>query len=235
MRSLIFSIYMVISVVVYSFVVMASIILPMRTRHWLVRLYLANNLWMLKKICLIDYKVEGLDNIPKDRNGIVISNHQSTWETFYIPLKFHQPAAIVKKELLHTPFFGWAMRVAEPIAIDRKDKSSAMQQIIKKGKVALDKGRWIMMFPEGTRIPYGTSAPFKMGAARLAAATGYPIVPVAHNAGKFWARRRFIKQPGTVHMVIGPPVETSGRSAEDIHQEAVSWIQSTMQQLKSDE
>ncbi len=231
LRSLVYSIYMIITLVVYSAVVILSIVLPMRYRHVLVRAWLKSNLWVLEKVCLIKYKVKGLENIPKDRKGIVLSKHQSTWETFYLPLLFHEPAIIVKRELLWVPFFGWGMAVTGPIAINRNDKASAMQQIIRKGKQCLQDGRWILMFPEGTRVPYGTVGHYKMGGARLAAATGYPVLPVAHNAGRFWARRKFIKEPGTITIVIGPLIESTGRKPEEILKLAKGWIESTMQTL----
>lgn len=232
LRSLIFSIYMVVSICFYSVIVIFSFLFPLRYRHILIRAYLRNNLWMLKKICLIHYKVEGLENIPKHRNGIILSKHQSTWETFYLPLKFHDPAIIVKRELLFLPFFGWAMAVSDPIAIDRKNKTSAMQQIIHKGKKCLEAGRWILMFPEGTRVSYGSVGHYKLGGARLAAATGYPVLPIAHNAGRFWARRQFIKQPGTVRVVFGPLIESKGRTPEEIMSQTKDWIESTIAGFK---
>lgn len=234
-RSLIFSIYMIVSICVYATVVILSAFLPLRCRWYIIQKYLKQNVWMLKKICHINYVVEGIENIPKHRVGIIMSKHQSTWETFYLAARFHEPAVIVKRELLWTPFFGWAMSLSEPIGIDRNNKSSAMQQIITKGKKALDAGRWILVFPEGTRVPYGAVGQYKIGGARLAAATGYPVLPVAHNAGKLWQRRKFIKQPGTVRVVFGPLIETTGRKPEEVMKLTKDWIESTMQRLMSDE
>lgn len=230
-RSLIYSCYMIFSIFIYSFVVIVSVVFSLQYRHRLIRAWLRANLWVLEKVCLIKYKVEGLKNIPKDRRGIILSKHQSTWETFYLPLIFHDPAIIVKREILWIPFFGWGMSVSDPIAIDRSNKISAMQQIIKKGKRCLEEGRWILMFPEGTRIPYGTVGHYKLGGARLAAETGYPVIPVAHNAGKFWPRRQFIKQPGTITVVIGPLIESAGRTPDEIIKLTKGWIESTMQRL----
>lgn len=227
-RSSIFLIVSVSTMVIYSILALLALPFPMHIRHWLIRPYLRFYFWLLKVVCHIDYHIEGLENIPKDRNGIVMCKHQSTWETFFIPLLFHNPAAIAKRELLWIPFFGWGLAISGPIAINRSKKSSSMQQILAKGTQYLHEGRWIMFFPEGTRVAPGIIGHYKLGGARLAAATGYPVVPIAHNAGRCWPRRQFIKRPGTVRMVIGPVIESKGRSAEEIMDEAKNWIESTM-------
>lgn len=227
-RSLIFSIYSLTSMVLYSFLCVAAIVLPLRYRHALIRSYLRAYMWVLKVVCHIDYHVEGLNNIPRHRVGIVLSKHQSAWETMFLPLIFHDPAVIAKRELLWIPFFGWGLAVADPISINRNNKASAMQQIITKGKKCLENGRWILMFPEGTRVPTGQVGHYKMGGARLAVETGYPVIPVALNAGRFWPRRKFIKQPGTVQVVIGPLIESKDRKAEEVLRLAKTWIEDTM-------
>lgn len=230
-RSLIFSIFSLSSIVIYSFVVVVSFLFPLKIRHKVIRGFLLVYIWVLKQVCLIDYKIEGLDNIPANRSGIIMSKHQSTWETFFLPLVFHEPAVILKKELLWIPFFGWGLAAADPIAIDRNNKGSAMQQIIAKGKKCLEKGRWVLVFPEGTRTATGTVGHYKLGGARLAVATGYPIIPVAHNAGQRWPRRRFIKQPGTVTVVIGPLIETQGLTPEQALELTKNWIEGTMRRI----
>ena len=232
-RSLLFFIYSPISIMLYSLVCVISFILPLRHRHTIIRGFLHSYMFVLKKLCHINYKVEGLENVPSDRNGVVLSKHQSAWETFFLPIIFHDPAVIVKRELLWIPFFGWALAISDPIAINRSNKSSAMQQVIEKGRKCLQEGRWVLMFPEGTRVPFGEIGHYRLGGARLAAATGYPVIPVAHDAGRFWARRKFIKQPGTVHVVIGPLIESNGRTPEEILQLTKDWIESTMVRIDS--
>ncbi|VVC74829.1 1-acyl-sn-glycerol-3-phosphate acyltransferase [Aquicella siphonis] len=227
-RSLIFSIYSAVTIILYSFICLASLPFPLRYRHGLIRAYMQVYFVVLKKVCHIDYRIEGLENIPKDRNGIILCKHQSTWETFFLPIYFHTPAAIAKRELAWVPFFGWGLAVSDPIFINRSNKKSSMQQIIEKGTKCLEQGRWIMVFPEGTRVPYGKVGQYKLGGARLAAVSGYPVIPVAHNAGKFWPRRKFIKQPGTITVVIGPLIESKDRRPEEILKLAKDWIESTM-------
>jgi len=227
-RSLIFSIIAVPTMSLYSFVCLLSLPFPVHYRQSVIRFYLRFYFQLLRVICHIDYKVEGLEHIPKDHTGIIMSKHQSTWETFFIPLLFHNVAPIAKRELLWVPFFGWGLAMASPIAINRSKKTSAMQQIIQKGKKCLEAGRWVMFFPEGTRVPPGVVGHYKLGGARLAAATGYPVIPIAHNAGRFWPRRKFIKRPGTVHIVIGPLIESKGREPGEILALTKKWIESTM-------
>jgi 1-acyl-sn-glycerol-3-phosphate acyltransferase len=227
-RSLIFFIYSMIAIPIYSVLVIISVAVPLRYRHMIIRSFMRLTMWVLRVVCHLDYKVEGLENIPKNRNGIILSKHQSTWETFFLPLLFPMPAIIVKRELFWVPLFGWGLAISDPIAIDRNNKTSAMQQIISKGKKCLEAGRWVLVFPEGTRIPYGTVGHYKAGGARLAVATGYPIIPIAHNAGRFWPRRQFLKYPGTITVVIGPLIETHGRTAEELITLTQEWIESSI-------
>lgn len=228
-RSLLFLILSVSSICLFStFCVVSLLFLSLKQRFYLIQKFLGFNIYLLKKICLIDYEVEGLENIPKDRIGIILSKHQSTWETFFLPLFFNNPAIISKREILWIPFFGWGLATAKPIIIDRKKRFLSMQQIYIKGKQSLEEGRWILIFPEGTRIPPGKIGRYKLGGARLAAETGYPILPIAVNSGRYWGRRQFIKQPGTIKVVIGPLIESKGRTPEELLYLTKYWIEKTM-------
>lgn len=232
-RSAIFFIYGISSILIHSLLVFCVWGFHPRYRHNIIRHFLRNYIHMLRVICKLDYKIEGLEHLPKDRIGIVFSKHQSTWETFFLPLFFHQPAIILKRELLWVPFFGWGLAASDPIAINRNDKRSSMQQIIEKGKKYLDQGRWVLIFPEGTRMPPGVAGKYKLGGARLAEATGYPVLPVAHNAGEFWPKKQFIKRPGVIHVVIGPMIESKDKTAEEILELAKTWIENTMMRISS--
>ncbi len=230
-RSSIFSLFMLMATIVHSFICLAAFPFPFRYRYKLVTAYTSAILWLLKVICHVDYQIEGLGNIPKNRSGVVLSKHQSTWETFFLQGLFHQAAIILKRELLWIPFFGWGLATIDPIAINRNDANGAMKQIITKGRKCLEAGRWILVFPEGTRISPGKVGKYRIGGARLATETGYPIIPVAHNAGCFWPKRSFIKTPGTIRVVIGSVIETQGRSAEEVLAQAKHWIEDTMKRL----
>lgn len=233
-RSLLFSIIMAVGIMLYSFLCILASPFSLRYRYALVAGFTGFIIQVLKWVCGINYQVRGLENIPKDRNGVVLSKHQSIWETFYLPTIFHQAAIILKRELLWIPFFGWGLATVSPIAINRSKKSSAMEQIIKKGKQCLDAGRWILVFPEGTRIAYGKEGHYKAGGARLAVSTGYPVIPVAHNAGRFWSKRGFIKKPGTVQMVIGPLIETKNKTPDEVLTQVKEWIEGTVKKIDAE-
>ena len=227
-RSLIFWLFSTITLPIYSTFILFTFPLSIHARHVFILFYVHFYIYVLDKLCGIHYTVEGLENIPKDRVGIVMSKHQSTWETFFLATLFHSPSFISKRKLGWIPFFGWAMAVSEPIFINRSDKSSAMQQLLTKGKKVLEQNRWIIVFPEGTRTARGTIGHYHSGGARLAVATGYPIIPVAHNAGKCWPRRTFLKLPGTVTMVIGPPIASKDQTPEALLRRTKDWIEQTM-------
>jgi 1-acyl-sn-glycerol-3-phosphate acyltransferase len=232
-RSLIFAVFSLISLIIYSTLIVAAVIFPLRIRHLMIRSLLRLYIRTLRVVCHINYEVEGMENIPKHNVAIVMSKHQSAWETFFLPTIFHDPAIILKRELLWIPFFGWGLAVSDPIAIDRKSPSSAMQQILLKGKSRLDAGRWVLVFPEGTRVPFGQVGNYRLGGTRLAVATGYPVLPIAHNAGRYWPRKKFVKIPGTIKVVIGPLITSINKTPEDLLSETKEWIESTVQRIES--
>jgi len=189
------------------------------------------NLKLMKWICGLDYHLEGEENIPEE-SVVILSKHQSAWET--IAFRWLLPPLhtwVLKKELMSIPVFGWALRVQEPIAIDRKAGKKAARQIIAAGIEKLAKGRSIIIFPEGTRVAPGTHKRYGIGGALLAQKAGCPILPVAHNAGVFWRRRGLKKYPGTIQVVFGPLIESKGKSAAAINREVEAWIESTVQKL----
>lgn len=230
-RSLFFSIFSITSMFMYGFICLFLYLFPLEIRFRSIYAYLRFYLWVLKAVCHIDYEVIGLENIPRDRVGIILSKHQSTFETFAIPLYFKEITPIAKRELIWIPFFGWGLGLSKPILINRSDKRSAMMQIIQKGQERLNEGRWIMFFPEGTRVPYGKVGQYKLGGTRLAVATGAPIIPIALNSGRYWPRRKFIKHPGTIKIVIGPLLESKGKTPEELLSQTKTWIEKTTKTL----
>lgn len=232
-RSCIFSVFSTVFIITVSSMATLSIILPLSARFYIICSSLRFYMLMLRLICHIKYRVEGLDNIPNDMPVVVMCKHQSTWETFFLPTIFRNVAMIAKRELLWVPFFGWGFAASQPITINRKNRSSAMQQIIKKGKACLQAGRDIIAFPEGTRVPVGTVGNYRLGAARLIAATESPFICIAHNAGRYWPRRTFIKQPGTIHMIISPMMLPEHKGAEEILSIAKGWIEEKMCEIES--
>jgi 1-acyl-sn-glycerol-3-phosphate acyltransferase len=125
------------------------------------------------------------------------------------------------------------VRLLHAIAIDRKAGHTAVAQVIEQGKERLEEGDWVMIFPEGTRMPVGQTRRYGMSGALLASAAGRPVVPVAHNAGDFWPRRGWLKKRGTIRVVIGPPIPTAGRDARDVNADAQRWIESTLARIRA--
>lgn len=186
----------------------------------------------LRVICSLDYRVRGAENIPPGP-AIILSKHQSTWETFALQAIFPAQTWVLKRSLLVIPVFGWSLALAQAIAIDRGSPKEALSQVIRKGTDRLQKGLWVVIFPEGTRIPFGSKGKYNAGGAMLAVRSGYPIVPVAHNAGRYWVPGRFTIQPGIIRVVVGPVVDPAGRRAGQITAEVEQWIEGEMNELVS--
>ena len=206
--------------------------LPFPVRYRIVVGWVRFNLRWLKLTCKLDCKFEGLENIP-DTPTIVMCKHQSAWETLSINLLFQPQVWVLKRELYYIPILGWGMAALNPIGIDRSAGAAAAKQILEQGTQRLESGCWVVIFPEGTRVTAGTRGRYHVGAARLAASTGYPVVPVAHNAGDYWPRKTFVKLPGTIRMVVGPLINTTGKRATDINREAEDWIEHKVAELRA--
>lgn len=229
-RSIIFSLSMIIMSIAVTLGVLLVFPASFRIRYAVLAHFAKVNMWVLKHICKLDYVVEGRENIPEGP-AIIFSKHQSTWETMALQRIFPPLIFVVKRELLWVPFFGWSLKCMAPIAIDRKAGRNAIKQIVDQGIARLKQGLWVVIFPEGTRVRPGTKGRYKIGGAVLAAESGYPVVPVAHDAGHYWPKGRFLKPAGTIRMVIGPPIETTGKSAEQILAEAEAYIEGEMARL----
>ncbi|MFO8025748.1 lysophospholipid acyltransferase family protein [Thiohalophilus sp.] len=230
LRSTLFSLSVIVTSVVITCIVLLFYFAPFSWRYTIISQFARYNLWVLKTVCKLDYVVEGRENIP-DSAAIIFSKHQSTWETIALQQVFPPLTFVIKRELLWLPFFGWGLSCMDPIAINRSAGRNAIRQIIEQGTERLKRGLWVVIFPEGTRVPPGSRGRYKIGGAVFASKSGYPVVPVAHNAGYFWAKGQFLKKPGTIHMVIGPPIESQNKSAEQIQTEAETFIEGEMARL----
>ncbi len=207
--------------------------LPLKFRIGIVRFWIGYSLWCLRVICGLKYTVEGLENIP-EHGFIVMSKHSSTWETIAIQSFFRPLVWVVKRELTWIPFFGWALKAMDAIALNRGTGRKAINQLIKESQYHMDRGRILMLFPEGTRVLPKQRKPFKIGGAIVSQRTGYSVLPIAHNAGEFWPRHSWIKWPGTIRVVIGKPIDPEGKKADEIIDEVASWILSEYERI-SDE
>ncbi len=230
LRSSLFAVGMWVSVLVIAPLALLTFPFPFRYRYAFISLWARFNLWWLKLSCGLGYRVEGRENIPAE-SSIILSKHQSAWETLALQEVFPPQVWVMKRELLRVPFFGWGLAMLEPIAIDRSAGKKAMRQLVEQGTAALQRGRWVVIFPEGTRIPPGKRGRYAFGGATLATASGRLVVPVAHNAGEYWPRRGFLKRPGTIRMVIGEPIVTAGRTAAEVNREVEDWIEARMAEI----
>ena len=229
-RSLIFFIVQMVWVPFYASLVLLTFPLKPHTRYRLASGLAYSIVWLLRVICDIRMEVRGAENIPK-QSCIVMCKHQSAWETFALQTVFPPQVWVLKRELLWLPFFGWGLALTSPIAIDRSKGKQAMKQLLEQGQDRLRNGFCVVVFPEGTRMPYGVRGKYKIGGSLLGEVSGAPVVPVAHNAGKFWGRNAFLKRPGTIVMSIGRPIDPRGMKADDIGRQVEEWIESEMEHL----
>ena len=230
--SLVFTVFLFLWTFFYSvFFVIACSMLPFPRRFALVRVWSRVLLTALRWSCRLDYRIEGLENLPPG-NHIALWKHSSSWETIAMSLVFPRQVWVLKRELTWVPAMGWGIRQVHAIAIDRKSGHSAVSQVVAQGKERLAEGDWIIIFPEGTRMPPGQTRRYGVSGALLAAETGKLLVPVAHNAGSFWPRRGLRKKPGTIRVVIGPPVAAAGRDPRELNQEVQSWVEATVARLE---
>lgn len=220
-----------------STVLIASVLvlifwLPYRMRYPVAALWPRFNMWWLARTCDLHYRVIGREHIAKvDGAAIIMSKHQSTWETMALQRVFPHTSWVLKRELMWIPFFGWGLALTKPIAIRRSAGRQAVAQLVNQGRARLAEGLWVVVFPEGTRVAPGQAGKYKIGGAVLATETGHPVVPVAHNAGEFWRRHSFLKHPGTVTVVIGEPIDPRGLAPDELVARVRDWIEARMDEI----
>jgi 1-acyl-sn-glycerol-3-phosphate acyltransferase len=230
LRALAFALYQLVVTPPYALLVLCFFWLPIRGRYALARGWCGLVLFGARWICGIRGRVVGAANVP-GTPCIVMCKHSSTWETLFLTQILPPLAYVAKKELLSIPFFGWAFRFAAPITIDRKAGQDAMAQIAAQGRERIAQGFWIVIYPEGTRIPAGVRARYKTGGARLALDLGLPLLPVAHNAGWLWPKGTLNKRPGVVTLSIGAPIAPAGLDATQLAAQVETWIEDVVARL----
>ena len=234
-RSSLFTIFLLVFTPIWSVLCMLAFpFLNPENRYRFIGLWNKVVIEVLKHLCGIHFEIRGIENMQAvlDQPVVVLSKHQSAYETIaYIALLPKQLCFVFKRELLWIPFFGWALALLKMIHINRASKETAALSVASQGRKRLSEGKWILMFPEGTRTPVGSHKPYRKGGARLASATGATVVPIAHNAGRFWPRNSFMKYPGTVIFSIGPAITSAGKSGDQLHQEVEAWIETEMRKI----
>lgn len=229
-RSLILFLLQLVITPVFTLLAILSFPLHPITRYRIISGWALSMMWLLRVLCNIRMEVKGAENIPSTPR-ILLCKHQSAWETIALQKVFPPQVWVLKRELLWLPFFGWGLAMTSPIAIKRSDGKGAMKQLLKQGKERMDLGFCVVIFPEGTRIPYGKKGKYKMGGALLSASTAVPVVPIAHNAGKLWGRNSFMKHPGVITMSIGPEIDPTGLKVEEINQRVEEWIEAEVARI----
>ena len=230
LRSAIYTLCQIVSTPLYFLIILAAFPLPPLKRYRITSGWAHLMLFLLRVICGIRYRVIGAEHIPRTPS-IILSKHQSAWETLAFQQIFPPQVWVLKKELLLVPFFGWGLAMTSPIAIDRDSGKTALKQIVQQGKDRLKRGFWIVIFPEGTRIAPGKKGKYRIGGAWLATHAGTLVVPVAHNAGRFWGRNALVKLPGTITVSIGAPIDPDGMEPDDLNVKVESWIEAEVARI----
>lgn len=230
-RAALYQTFLIVTVIPYAIACLLWSPLPLRWRYRLTTAWPRLAVWGARTILGIRWQIKGWDNLP-DGPGIILSKHQSAWETLFFPAYMPREVCFVyKKELHRIPFFGWGLALLRMIPIDRSKGRDAFEQVVQLGQKRIDEGRWPILFPEGTRTAVGTAGRYKLGGARLAVQTQTPVIPVAHNAGELWPRRAFIKKPGMITVSIGAPIDPEGLTADELNEKVRDWIESEMRNL----
>lgn len=229
-RSLLFAIVLAIVTPPYAIFGFLTFPLPPRVRHRIITSWAPLVMWFVWHLLGIRYKVLGRENIPAGP-AVILSKHQSAWETMALQVIFPPLCFVLKRELLKVPFFGWGLAQIPGIAIDRNAGKDALAQVVEQGRARLAEGFWVVVFPEGTRVAPGTTRRYKPGGAWLAQKAGVPVVPVAHNAGEFWRRNAFLKRPGEITVSVGPLIDPAGLEAAEVNARAEAWVEGEMRRL----
>lgn len=205
---------------------LAAFLLPLKARIYVITVsYSQIVLWLARCICGIKWELIGVENLPKDKRGyIILSKHQSSWETFFLAALFVPQVPVVKKELAYLPVFGWIFTMIQPIFIDRKQKTNALKQVLYQGKERLDKGISVTIFPEGTRVPPGLRHDFSRGGAMLATYSKSPVIAIAHNSAEYWPNNHWVKHPGTIKVVISPVLDSHNLTTNQLNDQVENWI-----------
>lgn len=202
-----------------------------RRRHYF-QLWATGVVRWLRICCGVTYTVEGRGNIP-DTPCVILSKHQSQWETFALPGLFSPVSTLLKKELFNIPGFGWGLRLMKPIPIDRANPRQALRTLLKVGSLRLKENISVLVFPEGTRVDAGSVGKYARSGAQLAIDNGVPVVMVAHNAGTCWPAGKFLKFPGNISVVISKPIPTTGKSSRELTEEVQQWIEGEIARINT--
>ncbi len=230
LRSIVFALAAALITPPYAFLALAIFFLPPMTRYRIISTWSVAIVWLARIICGVRWKVTGMERLPAVPS-IILSKHQSAWETLAFQAIFPPQVWVLKRSLLWVPFVGWGIGMLSPIAIDRSQRIRALKQTLEQGRARLAQGFWVVVFPEGSRVDPGTRGTWQIGGPWLAAHAGAPVVPVAVNSGELWPRNGFIKHPGTIEVMILDPIDPAGMKAEALSRLVEQRIEDAMLQL----
>lgn len=228
-RSSIFSIGYSLVTILYGTAAPLLFAIPSKTRHKIIISWTVWVVWWAKVVFGIKHEIIGAEYLTHtDEPVVVLSKHQSTWETFFLQGLFWPASTILKKELLNIPFFGWGLRSLKPIAIDRSNPRKALKQVKEEAATRLSDGYNMIVFPEGTRTKPGERIKYARSGADIAIASKKHIIPIAHNAGVYWPIGGGKKTAGTIQVHIGKPICTKNKTSKQLIEEVELWIEDTM-------
>ena len=231
LRSVLFMLVMLVVTPPYAMLVILCFPLSHRARRYSAVPWVFMTIWLIKHLLRIDYCLLGAENIPQ-RPAVILSKHQSAWETVVLQEIFPLSLFVWKQEIKwQLPFFGWALAVIPMISVDRGAGKNALNQMTEQGCMRLAQGYPVIIFPEGTRVPPGNRRRYKIGGAHLSVESGAPVLPVALNSGEVWGRNAFFKRPGTVTVSIGPAIDPAGLSEEEVNARVESWVEAEMARI----
>ena len=231
LRAVAFLLFQLVTVVPVAIGCLLCAPLPLHLRYRFTVTWPRMVIWAARTILGIRHRVLGAENLP-DAPAIILSKHQSTWETLFYPSYMpHELCYVFKRELLFIPFFGWGIWLLDMIHIDRSRGTDAFEQVVRQGARKLAEGRWLIMFPEGTRTRVGARGRYKTGGPRFAVRTGALVIPIAVNSGECWPRKAFLKRPGLITVSIGPPISPQGKSPDELKREVEHWIEAEMRRI----
>jgi 1-acyl-sn-glycerol-3-phosphate acyltransferase len=231
-RSVLFLILEAMLTVVFALLSLLTFPFPPLIRYRIITTWSCLIVILAKQVCGVRYRVIGRENLP-ERPCIVLCKHQSAWETLALQVILPPQVWVLKRELLHIPFFGWGLAMLRPVAIDRGSPARALRQTLEQGRARLASGLWIVMFPEGTRIAPGTRGKYHLGGAWLACQADVPVVPIAHNAGTLWRKNALVKFSGEITVSIGPAIDPSALQPAELNQKVEHWIETEVARLGS--
>lgn len=230
LRSTLFWVWSIANTIVFTLPVLISSAISFKTASCFAAMWQHANLLGLRYICGVSWKADGIENIP-DHPCVVLSKHQSTWETYYLPTMVGHSVYVAKRSLIWIPLFGWCIAALKFILIDRSSGRTAMAQMTEQTQQRLTDGISVIIFPEGTRTALGATPNYRIGGAYVAEHTGADVLPVALNSGEFWPRMGYIKWPGEITVSFGPVIKTANKSANDILAETQDWIENRMTEI----